>query len=84
MNVFQTVCKTKDLVITRPSPLKPQYEKEISKLVGEIFDNSSQTYAKADMKVFWSCPILLDFLTFWQNILLLTVGRAKKTKKKQN
>ena len=33
------------------------------------------------MKVFWSCPILLDFLTFWQNILLLTVGRAKKTKK---
>ena len=34
------------------------------------------------MKVFWSCPILLDFLTFWQNILLLTVGRAEKKQKK--
>ena len=34
------------------------------------------------MKVFWSCPILLDFLTFWQNILSLTVGREKKNKKK--
>ena len=32
------------------------------------------------MKVFWSCPILLDFLTFWQNILSLTVGREKKQK----
>ena len=36
------------------------------------------------MKVFWSCPILLDFLTFWQNILPLTVGREKtKSKKKK-
>ena len=36
------------------------------------------------MKVFWSCPTLLDFLTFWQNILPLTVGREKtKSKKKK-
>ena len=36
------------------------------------------------MKVFWSCPILLDFLTFWQNILPLTVGREKTKSKKKN
>ena len=35
------------------------------------------------MKVFWSCPILLDFLTFWQNILPLTVGREKTKRKKK-
>ena len=29
-----------------------------------VFGNSGQTYEKADIKVFWSCPILLDFLTF--------------------
>ena len=29
-----------------------------------IFDKNSQTYAKSDIEVSWSCPIFLDFLDF--------------------
>ena len=33
-----------------------------------IFGKAVQTYAKADIRFFWLCPILLDFLTLDKKI----------------